>query len=59
MIKVEFDDFTEKEYASTDMIKYDILEAHAEGVDDVSITDTEDEDVCYSLIWDVELQKEG
>jgi len=58
MIKVEYDDFTEEEYETKDDAKHGILEAHAEGVSVTIITDTNDEDIVYSLIWDVTLQRE-
>ena len=58
MIKVKYDDFTEDDYETDVDAKHGILEAHAEGVLVDLITDTDDEDIVYSLIWDVTLQKE-
>ena len=58
MIKVEYSNFTEDEYTSMDDARDAILVAHSVDVGVVDIYDVDDDNIRYSLLWDVTLQEE-
>lgn len=58
MITIKYDNFTEEIVETRDNAKYAILEAHAMGVGVDAIYNTKDDNIQYSLLWDVTLQEE-